>query len=225
MGARESGSALPAADRPHAEQTAIEGTGIGLPLAKALTEAMGGRLSASSVVGEGSAFTVTLPRALNLSQVPPGDPAPAPRARPRTVSGTTADVLDIEDNPSNVEVVSRYLKGQPHLRLHSATSGRAGIECAVRDVPDIILLDLHLSDLHGDQVLKELKAEPITAAIPVVVLSADATPGVIRRLLADGALAYLTKPLDLAELGELLDSLVAPAQSHQKRTAKGRTPA
>ena len=59
----------------------------------------------------------------------------------------------------------------------------------------------------------------------MVVLSADATPGVIRRLLADGALAYLTKPLDLAELGELLDSFVAPAHSRQKDTAKRRTPA
>jgi CheY-like chemotaxis protein len=140
-------------------------------------------------------------------------------------TGATVNVLYIEDNPSNVEVVSRYLKGRPHARLDSATCGRAGIETAVRDLPDIILLDLHLSDLHGDQVLKELKAEPITAAIPVVVLSADATPGVIRRLLADGALAYLTKPLDLAELGELLDSFVAPAHSRQKDTAKRRTPA
>jgi signal transduction histidine kinase/AmiR/NasT family two-component response regulator len=212
-------------ERLGAEQTGIEGTGIGLPLAKALTEAMSGRLSASSVVGEGSAFTITLPRAPDLSQVPPCDPPPAQRARPRMLSGTTIDVLYIEDNPSNVEVVSRYLKGRPYVRLHSATSGRAGIECAVRDAPDIILLDLHLSDLHGDQVLKELRAEPVTAAIPVVVLSADATPGIIRRLLAGGALAYLTKPLDLAELGELLDSFVAPAQSHQKRAARRRTPA
>ena len=216
-------------ERLGAEQTGIEGTGIGLPLSKALTEAMGGRLTASSVLGEGSAFTVTLPRAPDVSparsRAPARDTAPTSRAGLRMPTGATVNVLYIEDNPSNVEVVSRYLKGRPHARLDSATCGRAGIETAVRDLPDIILLDLHLSDLHGDQVLKELKAEPITAAIPVVVLSADATPGVIRRLLADGALAYLTKPLDLAELGELLDSFVAPAHSRQKDTAKRRTPA
>jgi CheY-like chemotaxis protein len=88
-----------------------------------------------------------------------------------------------------------------------------------------ILLDLQLQDLHGSQVLKELRAEPVTAAIPVVVLSADATPGVIRRLLAGGALAYLTKPLDLAEFGELLDSFSTPSQDHQARTAMRRSPA
>ena len=82
----------------------------------------------------------------------------------------------------------------------------------MQDVPDLILLDLHLPDLHGEQVLKELRAEPVTAAIPVVVLSADATPGVIRRLLASGAIAYLTKPLDLAELGKLIGSFASPAQ-------------
>ena len=86
---------------------------------------------------------------------------------------------------------------------------------AVRDLPDLILLDLHLPDLHGDQVLSELKAEPATAAIPVVVLSADASRGAIRRLLADGALAYLTKPIELAELGDLLDTFAAARAQHQ----------
>ena len=109
-------------------------------------------------------------------------------------------------------MVSRFLRGRPNTSVRSEASGRAGIECAVRELPDLILLDLHLPDLHGDQVLSELKAEPATAAIPVVVLSADASPGVIRRLLAGGALAYLTKPVELGELGELLDTF-APAKS------------
>ena len=82
------------------------------------------------------------------------------------------------------------------------------------------LLDLHLPDMHGDQVLSELKAEPATAAIPVVVLSADASRGVIHRLLASGALAYLTKPIELAELGQLLDTFAAAqAQDQQAQPA------
>jgi CheY-like chemotaxis protein len=105
--------------------------------------------------------------------------------------------------------VARYLRGRPNARLLSAISGRTGIECAVRDVPDVILLDLHLPDLQGDEVLNELKADPATAAIPVIVLSADASRGVIRRLLAGGAFAYLTKPIELAELGALLDTCAA----------------
>jgi CheY-like chemotaxis protein len=93
-------------------------------------------------------------------------------------------------------------------------------------MPDLILLDLHLPDLHGDQVLSELKAEPATAAIPVVVLSADASHGVIHRLLGNGALAYLTKPIELAELGKLLDTFAATqAQDRQAQPATRITPA
>jgi signal transduction histidine kinase/CheY-like chemotaxis protein len=193
-------------ERLGAERTAVEGTGIGLPLAKALTEVMRGQLTASSVLGQGAAFTVSLPRAPDLIQIPAPSPAEASAAWPHTPAGASLSILYIEDNPANVELVARYLKGRPGTRLLSAISGRVGIECAVRDVPDIILLDQNLPDLQGDEVLNELKADPATAAIPVVVLSADASRGVIRRLLAGGAFAYLTKPIELAELGELLDS-------------------
>ena len=201
-------------ERLGAEQTTVEGTGIGLPLARALTDAMGGQLTASSVLGQGAAFTVSLPRAPDLVHVPAPALEPAARpARPHAHTGAGISILHIEDNPANVEVVSRFLRGRPNTRLRSEASGRAGIEYAVRDLPDLILLDLHLPDLHGDQVLSALKAEPATAAIPVVVLSADASPGVIRRLLAGGALAYLTKPIELAELGELLDTFAAAKSS------------
>jgi signal transduction histidine kinase/CheY-like chemotaxis protein len=214
-------------ERLGAEQTAVEGTGIGLPLARALTEAMGGRLTASSVVGQGAAFTVSLPRAQDLIQVPAPGLAPASLApRPRVPAGASISILYIEDNPANVEVVARFLSSRPNTSLWSEGSGRAGIEYALRNRPDIILLDLHLPDLHGNQVLVELKTEPATAAIPVVVLSADASHGVIHRLLADGALAYLTKPIELAELGELLDTFAAArAQGQQARPASRIIPA
>jgi CheY-like chemotaxis protein len=91
-------------------------------------------------------------------------------------------------------------------------------------MPDIILLDLNLPDLHGEEVLNELKADPATAAIPVMVLSADASRGVIHRLLAGGAFAYLTKPVELAELGELLDSF-AWLQDQRARPAIPIVPA
>jgi signal transduction histidine kinase/ActR/RegA family two-component response regulator len=213
-------------ERLGAEQTAVEGTGIGLPLARALTEAMRGRLTASSVLGQGSTFTISLPRVADLVHVPaPSLPPASPAAGPHAQAGASISILYIEDNPANVEVVSRFLRGRPNTRLRSETSGRAGIEYAVRDLPDLILLDLHLPDLHGDQVLSELKAEPATAAIPVVVLSADASHGVVRRLLADGALAYLTKPIELAELAELLDTFAAAqAQDRQAQPPIRITP-
>jgi signal transduction histidine kinase/ActR/RegA family two-component response regulator len=193
-------------ERLGAERTAVEGTGIGLPLARALTEAMKGQLTVASVLGQGAAFTVTLPRAPDLIHVPAPSPAPVSLAAGPPIPTAGLRVLYIEDNPSNVEVVARFLRSRQKMRLLSAISGRIGLECAVREVPDIILLDLNLPDLQGDQVLNQLKADPATAAIPVIVLSADASRGVIRRLLAGGAFAYLTKPIELAELGELLDS-------------------
>jgi signal transduction histidine kinase/CheY-like chemotaxis protein len=206
-------------ERLGAGQTAVEGTGIGLPLARSLTEAMGGQLTASSVPGQGAAFTVSLPRVPDLVHVPAPGRSPEPLAAgPHVRAGASISILYIEDNPANVEVVSRFLHARPNARLTAAASGRAGIVCAVRELPDIILLDLHLPDLHGDQVLNELRADPATAAIPVVVLSADASPGVIRRLLVGGALAYLTKPIELAELGDLLDTFAAaraPGQQAQ----------
>ena len=194
-------------ERLGAERTEIEGTGIGLPLAKALTEAMKGQLTVASVQGQGAAFTVSLPRAPDMIHVPAPSPAPEPpAARPDAPAGAGLSVLYIEDNPANVEVIARFLRGRPNTTLLSATTGRTGLEYAVRDLPDIILLDLNLPDLHGDKVLNELKADPVTAVIPVIVLSADASRGVIHRLLARGAFAYLTKPIELAELAELLDS-------------------
>jgi signal transduction histidine kinase/CheY-like chemotaxis protein len=195
-------------ERLNAAESGVEGTGIGLPLAKALTEAMGGHLTASSVPGEGSAFTVILRRASSGARPSAARQSPpAPRPDPTRVAGPAVNILYVEDNPDNVEVVARFLRTRANVRLRSVPSGRDGIIDATRDIPDVILLDLHLVDVHGMQVLDELKAEPRTAAIPVIVLSADATPAVIRRLLTHGAVAFLTKPIELAQLGELLDTL------------------
>ena len=211
-------------ERLGAEQSGIEGTGIGLPLARALAEAMDGTLSASSVLGEGSAFTLTLPRAPDVTQSPHRETSPERPAAWHGSIGASLNILYIEDNPANVEVISRFLKARPNTTLRSAGSGREGVESAVRDVPDIILLDLHLPDLPGEQVLNEIKSEPATATVPVVVLSADASPRVIRRLRTRGATAYLTKPVNLIELGELLDSITAPAVDQQTHPTASATP-
>ena len=186
----------------------IEGTGIGLPLARAFAEAMHGRLIASSIPGEGTIFTITLPRSPDLA--PAADErVPAPRIAQDDSAGESIRVLYIEDNPANIEVVTRFLRTRPSMRLESVTSGQAGLESAAREIPDLILLDLHMPGLHGDEVLRRLRANPATADIPVAILSAEASPAIIRNMRARGVIAYLTKPLDLAELGGLLDSVAA----------------
>jgi signal transduction histidine kinase/ActR/RegA family two-component response regulator len=214
----DTGPGIPAADldrifdpfeRLGAEQTAIEGTGIGLPLARAFAEAMGGHLTAVSTPGEGSAFTVTLPRTPDIAQTSGPDLIPAQLTAPDDPGGTTTGVLYIEDNPANIEVVARFLKTKPGIRLQCATSGQAGLELVAEHIPDLILLDLHLPGLHGEEVLRRLKSKPATAGVPVAILSAEASPAIIRNMRSSGVIAYLTKPLDLAELGQLLDSFVA----------------
>ena len=87
-----------------------------------------------------------------------------------------------------------------------ALNGEAGLQAATHEPPDFILLDMHLPDIPGETVLRRLQAEPTTADIPVAVLSAEATPAIIRRMRDNGVVAYLTKPLDLAELGRLIHS-------------------
>jgi CheY-like chemotaxis protein len=76
-------------------------------------------------------------------------------------------------------------------------------------LPDLILLDLNLPDMHGSEVLEQLRANPLLQETPVVVISADATPGQIQRLMAGGARAYLTKPLDIRQFLETLDAVLA----------------
>jgi CheY-like chemotaxis protein len=97
--------------------------------------------------------------------------------------------------------------------LRTATTGEAGLAAAVHEPPDLILLDLHLPDIGGEEVLRRLRAEPATAHIPVAVLSAEAAPAVIRRMRTNGVVGYLTKPLDLAEVGHLIRSFRAGKHS------------
>jgi signal transduction histidine kinase/DNA-binding response OmpR family regulator len=198
-------------ERLTAAHAGIEGTGIGLPLARALTQAMDGQLTATSTPGQGSAFTITLPRAADSTGRPPAVTPPASAPRP-VAAEQLIRVLYVEDNPDNIEVVSRFLNNRPHTTVHAVTSGPDGAGYARQHHPDLILLDLHLPGMTGEQVLAELKADPATAAIPVVILSAEASPGTIRHLLAAGAHAYLTKPIILTELHDLLLTLTSPQE-------------
>ena len=121
----------------------------------------------------------------------------------------TRAVVYVEDEPANVVIVERLLARRPALRCVVAPDGASGIR-AVRDAdPLLVLLDLHLPDMPGEEVLAALRADPRTAGVPVVVCSADAQPERIAALRAAGASAYLTKPLDLAEVLRVVDAAVS----------------
>ena len=193
-------------DRLGAEAHGIEGTGLGLALSKRLVEAMGGLIGLESAEGRGTTFWVELPetrspvlRAGLGEPTAPGGPVPMRR-------GT---VLYVEDNPSNLRLVERVLAERPAVRLISAMQGRLGLALAREHRPDLILADLHLPDMSGEDVLREIQADPDLKGTPVIIVSADATRGQLKRLLAAGARAYLTKPLDVAELLGLLDATLS----------------
>ncbi len=192
-------------ERLGAEQTLIEGTGVGLALSRGLAQAMGGRLEVDSALGRGSTFWLEFPTvespAHKLDQEE--EPAPAPSSDKRIV-------LQIEDNPANVALVERVLAQRPELVVVPAMQGRTGLDVARRDRPAVILLDVNLPDMDGSEVLKELRADPRTAAIPVIVVSADAMPRQMQHLLAAGATAYLTKPIDIRDLLLQIDQAIEP---------------
>jgi CheY-like chemotaxis protein len=115
-------------------------------------------------------------------------------------------ILYIEDNLYNVQLVERLLLQRPDVQLLTSVQGSPGINIAQTRHPDLILLDVHLPDINGFDVLERLRADSATANIPIVVLSADATPGQVRRFRDAGANEYLTKPLDLKLLLTLIDN-------------------
>jgi CheY-like chemotaxis protein len=192
-------------DRLGAEQTDVEGTGLGLALSKGLVEAMGGSVTVRSIPDEGSTFTIGLE--LTEGQHPPDDDPSELAAN--TAFSQSHTVLYIEDNGANVRLVQRIFADRPELTVISAMQGRLGIDLAKQHRPSVILLDLHLPDLPGEEVFRQLQADPETNTIPVVVMSADATPGRVRRLLAMGVRDYITKPIDLDLFRTVVSQLCA----------------
>jgi signal transduction histidine kinase/CheY-like chemotaxis protein len=198
-------------ERLGAEQGEVPGTGIGLALSRRLAEAMGGSVDVDTTPGRGSTFWVELP--IVEGQVERFDrlDGRTQGASPAPVGDDVATILYIEDNLSNLRLVQRLLERRGGVELISTMQGRLGIDLARQHRPLAVLLDLHLPDMGGEEVLRELRADPLTASIPVILLSAEATPGRIQRLLAAGARAYITKPLDVRLLLDEIDRVVAEA--------------
>ena len=118
-------------------------------------------------------------------------------------------VLYIEDNLSNLQLVEQVLRLRPAVRLIPAMRPQLGLDLAAEHDPGLLLLDLNLPDMSGQEVLRRLRAEPRTANVPVVIHSADARPSLIQELLDRGVRAFLPKPLDVRELLGLVDTVLA----------------
>jgi PAS domain S-box-containing protein len=189
------------------ERSTLQGTGIGLVISRRLAELMGGSIAVKSFPGEGSSFMLRLPRAIDPDTIPSGIDSlqTSPAGYHRRV------VHYIEDNETNVEVMRGILGQRPQVQMESSATGLDGLAAVRSQRPHLILLDMNLPDISRLELLRHLKADPETAAIPVIVVSADALESQIDAALEAGATRYLTKPVDvndlLAALDELLDRM------------------
>jgi CheY-like chemotaxis protein len=194
-------------ERLGAESTDIEGAGIGLALSRGIIHALQGELNVESHVGGGSTFWISLPRTDDIPIAPPPIEEPAAVAAPTVVTpefpASPEDgrrtLLYIEDQDLNLRLVERILNPRPQYRLLTATFGKTGLDIARTQQPDLILLDLNLPDMTGDEVLHKLKNDSAVRHIPVIMVSADAMGERIEHLLRMGASGYLTKPYKLDE--------------------------
>ena len=181
------------------EGTGIEGTGIGLVISKRLTELMGGTLTVSSRAGQGSTFTLTLPAAATAGG------APALTQETTAAPYRRRLVHYVEDNETNIEVMRGVLAQREQVELHTSTLALDGLGAIRRERPDLILLDMQLPDISGLELLRHIKQDNDIADIPVIVVSADATPGQMEKALTLGAMHYVTKPLEVAAFLALVD--------------------
>jgi signal transduction histidine kinase/CheY-like chemotaxis protein len=198
------------------EAGAEEGTGIGLVVTKRLVDLMGGAIGADSEVGVGSVFWIEL----NLTSAPQLEfraaDADAPLRLPMPDGTPLRTVLYVEDNPANLELVEQLIARRPDLRLLSAADGALGIEFALAYQPDLILMDINLPGISGIEAMRILHADPSTAHIPIIALSANAVPHDVAKSLEAGFFNYLTKPI---KVDRFMDALDAALKFSQKTPA------
>jgi PAS domain S-box-containing protein len=185
----------------------VEGTGLGLPLAERLTGMMDGSLSVESVVGSGTTFTLELPEAPPES-IPSQTAEEALREYSRPQVEHHYTVLCIEDNPSNLRLMETILADRPEIKLITAIQGGIGLDLALQHEPNLILLDLNLPDMQGSEVMARLQNSAITRDIPIIIISADASPRQKEKLLSQGAKEYLAKPIDIELLLQTLENFL-----------------
>ena len=200
-----------------------EGTGIGLVVTKRLVELMNGSIGVTSTVGIGSVFWIELDSVAPAAPGAADGAAPPPAAAPGPVAaGNGHTLLYVEDNPANLKLVESIISLSPDLRLLSAPDAHLGIALARAHAPDLILMDVHLPGMSGIDALKVLRADPATAGIPVIAVSASAMSHDIELAMSNGFFRYVAKPIDIAEFSAAIDSALAASGAVRGQTVADR---
>jgi len=201
------------------ETSKEEGTGIGLVVTKRLVELMGGVIGVDSAVGTGSVFWFEL-SLTTAPQLTAHEAEHAALVHPQLPTGTPLrTLLYVEDNPANLELVEQIIARRSDLRLLSAADANIGIEFARAYQPEVILMDINLPGISGVEAMKILRADPLTAHIPIIALSANALAHDIERALAAGFFNYLTKPIKVNAFMDALDVAMQFSKTDAARAA------
>ena len=195
-------------NRLGAEFSEIDGSGIGLALTKQLVHLMGGEIFAESTPGIGSTFSFELV----LSKSTKISITESKKMEKKLANRKT--ILYVEDNAANMRVIEAIIDKNDNYDLLTATNGQFGLELAQKNLPDLILLDIHLPKMSGYDVLEKLKSESNTKNIPVIALTADAMPLDIEKGLQAGFVEYVTKPIRI----DLLMTAISKAVNETEKT-------
>lgn len=188
------------------EAGGAEGTGIGLVVTKQLVELMGGVIGVHSERGVGSTFWFELPLSgESMASIRDADFTVTTPHALRAPDAAQRTLLYVEDNPANLSLVEQLIERRSDLRLLTATDAYSGMALARKQLPDLILMDINLPGISGLDALKLLRANPETANIPIMALSANAVPNDVDEGIKAGFLRYLTKPIKIDEFMAALD--------------------
>jgi len=207
-------------NRLGAERTQVEGVGLGLVISRGLVERMGGELVVHSQLGKGACFSVCLPLADGMAvaertadhkadnQAAP-EPEPEPKWAEPTPATSLLRVLYVEDNPVNALLMQSVFEGEPDFTLEVVDNGARALQAVGRDVPHVLLLDMHLPDTDGLRLLADMRQQLGPAMVPAIAVSADAMPDDIALARRAGFVDYWTKPLDVSAIVPALRKLLA----------------
>ena len=201
------------------EAGSVAGTGIGLVVTKRLAEQMDGIMGVNSTVGEGSVFWCDLVAAAAPELAVQNGETEALVAPHLQAGARRHTLLYVEDNPANLKLVEQLMNRCPDIQLLTAVNGTLGIDLARAHWPDVILMDINLPGISGIQALGILRADPATARIPVIALSANAMPRDIEKGKEAGFFRYLTKPIQVKDFMETLnDALDFAEKTAEKKS-------